>query len=267
MEKSRNNNSRRLMAIIAVVLMVCLILAMGAVTFAKYITSGTTGDQTATAAKWGFVVSVDANNLFGKNYSVSDGSALATVTTDGVAVKATGDANVVAPGTKGSMTFSIKGSAETLAKLTINVGAVSGDSVQEIHIGDEYYPVKWTLTKTTKTTDLRNETAETLVTAGKLSDVVKALNKSSEINLGDTVDDSYTLSWEWALEQGEDDAKATNNVKDTAIGWKADGKTDDDIKAYLDTSVITEDVYNNNIETTMSFNLTISVEQIQTTSD
>lgn len=259
MEKSRNNNSRRLMAIIAVVLMVCLILAMGAVTFAKYITSGTTGDQTATAAKWGFVVSVDASKLFGEEYK---GTGLATTTSDTgtVVVKAseTGK-NVLGPGTKGSMTFSINGSAEVLAQLKISIGAISGKTaVEEIHVGD-YYPVKWTLTK--------NEANVEGAVSTTLATVIGKLNSTTTYTPGTSsnVDDSYTLSWEWALEQGEeDDAKATNNIKDTAIGYKADGKAYNDVKAYLDTSVIADATVYDNIETTMSFNLTISVEQIQT---
>lgn len=266
MEKSRNNNnSRRLMAIIAVVLMICLILAMGAITFAKYITSGTTGDQTATAAKWGFVVTVDATELLGKNYTDGDSDKLATVvTTDGVAVKTTGAANVVAPGTTGYVTFTISGTAEVLAQLKINVGAISGKSaVEEIHV-DDYYPVKWTLKKGTEVVKV----GETELKDMKLSDMNTKLGTGvlETIEAGATVSPStYTLSWEWALDGADVDAK------DTAIGWKAAGKTYAEIenvfagtKKFSDIITSNAETVYNNIIAQMSFNLTISVEQIQT---
>lgn len=268
MEKSRNN-SRRLMAIIAVVLMVCLILAMGAVTFAKYISSGTTGDQTATAAKWGFVVTVDASDLLGENYSVQGSDTLATVVTaDGVAVKANADSgNLVAPGTTGSMTFSIQGTAEVLAKITINVA----DGSTEIHVGD-YYPVKWTLQKAGVAVE--NGTDK------KLSEIVTLLNnESKEIEAGATTFETaveYTLSWKWDLEVGSDaTTKATNNAKDTLIGYKAASKTYAELSGISvggnvlagTGGIVTSETDYNNIVSTMSFNLTISVEQVQTTSD
>lgn len=274
MEKSRNNNSRRLMAIIAVVLMVCLILAMGAVTFAKYITSGTTGDQTATAAKWGFVVNVDANKLLGKEYK---GPGLAKIDGTGtVAVQASTDAtqNILGPNTTGSVSFTISGTAEVLAQLKISIGAISGkDAVEEIHVGD-YYPVKWTLKKGDTVVKVGEEELKDM----KLGDINVKLGTGvlETINAGTSVESiTYTLSWEWALEQGEnDDAKATNNVKDTAIGWKAHGKAYSDIENALAGEKKFSDVFKSEPETvynaivaTMSFNLTISVEQIQTTSD
>lgn len=262
MEKSRNNNSRRLMAIIAVVLMVCLILAMGAVTFAKYITSGTTGYQTATAAKWGFVVNVDANNLLGKEYK---GPGLAKIDGTGtVAVKASTDAtqNILGPNTTGSVSFTISGSAEVLAQLKIACNVTS-----EIHV-DDYYPVKWTLKKGDTVVEVGEEELKDM----KLSDINAKLGTGvlETITAGASVESiTYTLSWEWAL-TGE----GVDNAKDTAIGYKANSTDYSNIKdtAIIGTGAegeevpIKKEVYDA-IVTTMSFNLTISVEQIQTTSD
>lgn len=265
MEKSRNNNSRRLMAIIAVVLMVCLILAMGAVTFAKYITSGTTGDQTATAAKWGFVVNVDANKLLGKEYK---GPGLAKIDGTGtVAVQASTDAtqNILGPNTTGSVNFTISGTAEVLAQLKISIGAISGkDAVEEIHVGD-YYPVKWTLKKGDTVVKVGEEELKDM----KLGDINVKLGTGvlETINAGTSVESiTYTLSWEWAL-TGE----GVDNAKDTAIGYKANSTDYSNIKdtAIIGTGAegeevpIKKEVYDA-IVTTMSFNLIISVEQIQT---
>ncbi len=262
MEKSRNN-SRRLMAIIAVVLMVCLILAMGAVTFAKYITSGTTGDQTATAAKWGFVVTVkDADKLLGKNYTAGSGSSVATVvTSNGVAVRTNGTANVVAPGTSGHITFEVSGSAEVAAKLTLSVSPINGKTeIEEIHVGD-YNPVKWTLKKGEDVVEVDGSELKNMT----LAEIKTKLNSKAlgTVGVGEILNAAtYTLSWEWALET--DDA---NNLKDTVIGYAAQAKAYDDIKD-LHVGIkrigdeITKEAYDA-ISSQMSFNIAFSIEQAQ----
>ncbi len=248
MEKSRKN--KKVMAIVAMVLMVCLILAMGAVTFAKYITSGTTGNQLATAAKWGYVVTVDASNLFATDYSVESGTLATEVTGDGVAINAA--SVVVAPGSTGSMTINISGSAETLAKLTI---ATEGE-IHEIHFGD-YYPVKWTLTEGSTTVGTANS---------KLADVIASLRATSQyFDAGTNYNKSYTLTWEWAFVGTEADA----NVKDTIIGYKAMDKNFDDIKnVFVDNKQIIEvcdtEASYAAIVSSLSFKLNVSIEQAQT---
>lgn len=264
----KNKKSKKPLIVVAMILMIGLVAGMGAMTYSRYITSGTTGDQTATAAKWGFVVTVNATDLFATDYSVEEGATLATKATgDGVAVNASGDANVVAPGTKGSMTISISGSAEVLAKLSITAtkNETSTDKATEIQLGD-YYPVVWTLKEAGSTSALAT---------GKLSKVLDSLaGTSATFDAGFLYSKTYTLSWEWALETGADaNAKATNNAKDTLIGYKAEGKAYADIKdlycgsTKLGTLLGTEDeaaakAYGE-IVTQMSFNLQISVEQIQ----
>lgn len=251
----KNNRSKAVIIVIAMLLMVALVVGMGAMTYSRYITSDTTGDQTATAAKWGFVVTVNADNLFGTDYTLETGSSLATkVTSDGVGVAVNAESSVVAPGTTGSMTISITGSAEVLAKLTIDFG----NTVQEIHYGD-YYPVEWTLSE-----------GNTKKVVGKLSDVVDYFNNDSnnpKITAGDdTFEREYTLTWEWEL--GSDD---DTNAKDTIIGYKASGKAYNEIEnSYIGTKklgdLVSSDNYNTEsafIVTQMSFNMTVSIEQIQ----
>lgn len=237
--------SKKLIAVVAIVLMMGLIVGMGAMTYSKYVTSQDTGSQTATAAKWGFVVTADASNLFGTDY----------ITTgivgkgNGVTVKASTDSNVVAPGTSGSMTVTVSGSAEVLAKVTF-----AGTVTSEIEF-DEYNPVKWSLKKD----------EEAAVSYDTLEGLITAFNSSNSIAAGDSFNHEYTISWEWALEDSTDSYR---NVKDTLIGYKAAGKSyaelpDNYQNVEYKTSTKLDETTYNKIQSQMQFNLTVTVEQIQ----
>ena len=255
------------------VLMVALIAGMGAFTYSRYITSGTTGSQNATAAKWGFVVNVDATNLFSKKYALPTGAAsgsLAQVTTstdDTIAVNATGDTSVVAPGATGSMTISVSGSAEVKSKLTITNSGIK----TEFGFPD-YHPIKWTLTKTAPDGGTGTPKPQTLVDQGTLEFVLTKLESSETFNAGTSYDVTYTITWEWPLGSDND-----TNAKDTLIGYKAAGKSYADIKdIYVGTTklgdLITDGAddtakataYNNTFfYLEIPIELTVSVEQIQ----
>ena len=62
---------KRLSVVVATALMASLVVGMGAMTYSKYITSTSIPTQQATAANWGFVITADATNLFGRNYNVA----------------------------------------------------------------------------------------------------------------------------------------------------------------------------------------------------
>ena len=66
MEKGRKNI--RPFIITAMVALIALVVGMGGYTFAKYFTSTGTHSNQATVAKWGFVLSANATNLFGEEY-------------------------------------------------------------------------------------------------------------------------------------------------------------------------------------------------------
>ena len=254
--KNNQRKNKKSLVLVAMILMIGLVAGMGAMTYSRYITTGTT-TQTATAAKWGFVVNVNADNLFGTQYGeVADKLAKVTTSSTGIVVKTDATADVVAPGTKGSMTFSISGEAEVLAKITISVTNVS-----EIFDGISGYPVKWTLTKTV------NSTTDTLVTAGRLSDVVTAINTgATTIQPGDpaTSAGTYELSWAWAFDVDE-----TTNLKDTVIGMKANNASVafTDIENLYVGSTRIGTVYDATklaaVVTTLSFDLVINIEQVQ----
>lgn len=250
--------NKKFLVIIATALMACLVVGMGAMTYSRYITTGNTGEQSATAAQWGFVVTVNANNLFSSDYK-SNGTGV-SATSDGsgaVVVDGTGDAKVVAPGTKGEMKITISGKAEVRAKLTIE--QVAGTTLKEIFY-DSYYPVVWTLKE-----------GESVIKTGKLSEVIDELTGTTDtLEPGTTYTKSYTLSWEWAFEAGADDAtKLQNNVKDTLIGNKAVGTDWAKLNGtYIKTHQLgaTEGaIYTavDGINTTMAFSLSVSVEQVQ----
>lgn len=249
----KNNKGKALIIVVAMILMLVLVVGMGAMTYARYKTSGTSGTQTATAAKWGYVITVDAGNLFGTDYNYDTSKKISTIaTSDGVAVNASGDANVVAPGTTGYIKITVTGSAEVLAKLSISVNGTP----TEIHCGD-YYPVKWKLEEGEATDAAATNTLTTLT------------NVSKDLSAGGTdISQTYTLSWVWALE--DTDPKSNKDVYDTAIGYKAQGKPYNDVKdLYVGstqigagTSPIISTTDYDAIKTEMSFELIISVEQV-----
>ena len=130
--------NKKFLVIIATALMACLVIGMGAMTYARYISTGTHATQ-ATAAKWGFVVNVNAENLFSKDYVKENNSNYSkpTTTGNGVAIKAANQS--LAPGSTGSLTVSVSGIAEVLAELVISLNVT-----ENIHL-DSYYPINQSL--------------------------------------------------------------------------------------------------------------------------
>lgn len=241
MKEKRQNNSKKFMAIIAIVVMMGLIIGMGAITYSKYVTSHDAGTQTATAAKWGYVITADTKNLFGEKYQKDSTSTIAKVNDSGVSVAASN--SVVAPGTTGSMTITIKGSAEVMAKLKFE-----GSATSEIALGD-YKPVKWTL----------NDGSTDLVSKGTLKAVLtklESLNKTIAAN-GSDLSYTYTITWEWSF-NGDD-------TNDTIIGYKVNGKTYEEVKAIYDNAldnIVADKTAYDNIVTKIEFNLSVSIEQV-----
>ena len=66
--------NKKFLVIIATVLMACLVVGMGAMTYSRYISTTELPAQSATAAKWGYVITADASNLFGSDYKVAEGT-------------------------------------------------------------------------------------------------------------------------------------------------------------------------------------------------
>ena len=198
--------SKKLLATIAVVLMIGLVAGMGAVTFARYISTGNHA-ATATAAKWGYVVNLNADNLFSTDYVKGAGDYSVPTTSDaGVAISAANKS--LAPGATGSLEINVSGTAEVLAELVFSLNINS-----DLHL-DDYYPVKWSLaTKTGSNDPVAVDGATNL----KLSDFKTKLEGLSQtLNVGTSLDVKYIITWAWAF-----DVDQATNIKDTLIGYKA----------------------------------------------
>ena len=248
MEKIQVKFTKKHLIIVSVVLMVALVVGMGAMTYSKYISSYTSGSQTATAAKWGFVVTADTTNLFPTDYTLGDGATHATKSDTGVAVNAS--SATLAPGTTGYVSITVNGTAEVRAELTIALNVTS-----QVGYADTYLPIKWALTETSATPTEWKSYED-------VTDDVESLN--AVIDAGTSITDKcYYIHWCWDFETGANaDEKAANNRHDTIIGAKSAygdnaGKVSEVIGATIaDTEL---DKYNN----VLSFSLTATIEQVQ----
>lgn len=267
-QTEKKENKRRKGLIFVMLLALVVALAFGGYTFSKYITTKQQSGQ-AQVAKWGFKISVNAADLFGKNYIWNAGKNGSVVTNETdktkVTVKADGDYNVVAPGTKGSMTFKVEGKAEVLAQLKLELSGVK-DIVLKIAKGGttyEYYPVKWTLM----------QGANKLVDGGKLSDVETKLNDvnaewNRNINVNTEITYEFTLSWEWAFDGPAVPTDLTAlglkaDQLDTILGYLMNGTTVDDICAQLGLNSTEYTIDKDNSVLQTEFKLDIEVVQLQ----
>ncbi len=249
MEKIQITITKKHLTIVAVVLMVALVVGMGAMTYARYISSYDSGEQKATAAKWGFVVSANADNLFPSDYTLATGSH-ATKTDDGVAVDAS--AATLAPGTTGYVSITVNGTAEVRAQLNIALTVTS-----QVGYDNTYLPIKWALTNSADF-----PASDEWKTYDGIIAEVNALNQT--IEAGATVGGEHYIHWCWDFETGADAAaKAANNRHDTIIGAKsAHGNDLAKINETIGGTAITSEElakYNN----VLSFSLTATIEQIQ----
>ena len=255
MEKKKRKN-RKPLIVVAMLLMVALVVGMGAMTYSRYVSSFNPGAQTATAAKWGFVVNANANSLFGTQYGEDNADSKATVDETGNIV-VSASSKTVAPGTNGSMTISINGTAEVRAKLTFTATVTSEILLKTTALGGtEYRPIVWTL----------KDGETTLKTGTDLEDVLSGF-AGATIEAGDPLTNNYVLSWDWAWSEDE-----AISIKDTIIGVKAANATwSDAVGATLLadgtalSTKITSAEYANvaNVQPTLAFSITVKLEQIQ----
>lgn len=257
--KTERKNNGRTAVIVALLLALVTLLCFGGYTFSKYVTSSK-GSGTAKVAKWGYTASVDTTKLFGEEYKYDAAKAASTVNGTGanLTVKAdTADRNLVAPGTAGSMTFTVGGKAEVRALLSMGIDTHTyKDVVLKIKkTGDttytEYRPVKWTLKKDgVAVTDAENVT---------LADVALAIhNEAINKTYGPTeglTSTTYELSWAWAFEDTAGNvADLTINQVDTILGQMAAGVTGYTPAGY--------EIDATNSSTELAFTFTIQVSQL-----
>lgn len=250
-QNAQKKDNRKSIFVIGLLLLLVAVIGFGGYTLSKYVTKKDASGS-ASVAKWGFTVSADAKNLLGQEYKYDGTNSTVNAGGDKVTVKSnTSAGNIVAPGTTGSMTFTIGGTAEVKAKIAVDM-KVTSDVVlkykttaapEETPV--EYYPVKWTLKKTV------GENTTTVVenrTLAQLKDDLATLNAT--VGAGEAYANAatYTIEWAWAFEVND----GTNEL-DTFLG-----KIANDADA-------TDDTYTkqDGTSTAFSFTLDISVTQVK----
>lgn len=225
-QKSERKNNKKTTVIIALLLALIAILSFGGYTLSKYVTSGGSTGK-AQVAKWGYTLEIDGSKLFGKNYKFDDKASKVTKDTTGLTVKASGDYNVIAPGTTGSMTFKIGGQAEVKALIAMGINPIK-DVTLEMQKADGgkivYNPVKWTLKKNgVEIPGMKNTTLHEV--AGAFHDMIH--NSASSVKKpGDVLEDTtYELIWSWAYEGDPEFPNITNDELDTILGRCANDKS------------------------------------------
>lgn len=254
-QNTQKNSNKKSVFVIALLLLLVAVIGFGGYTMSKYVSSKS-DKGTANVAKWGFEVTAKGDGLFGKEYKYDAGKSASVVNTASgvtltVSAASAGEgverSNLVAPGTTGSMTFSITGTAEVRSKIEVSL---TGNDVVLKYTTDtvadgEYAPVKWTLKKTGGTGTLLNGG-----TFAQLTTELAKLNATVEANATYANAGEYTIEWAWAFEGG-------NDALDTFLGTIAykPATTTDGTNTYTKVEEGTH--------TAISFNLSVSVTQLQ----
>ena len=236
MNRKRNH---QIEIFIFVVVMLSVVVAISGLSFARYTTSGTGTPNTARVAKWGFVIDVDAKDLFA---SADNGSDDAGLTTDGDGLSVAAGAIAVWPDTTGTLRFTVSGTAEVTAEISFEIPDDLAIVCLKNGEGETVYsPILWTLTKN----------GEAVVTRGDLDAIREAL-AATVIPANQEVNDSYVLTWEWPPERGADrEEQAANNGYDTLLAkYKADPRENPLPEGY--TAVLS-----------FEFSMTIDVSQVK----
>lgn len=203
----------------AAVLMLALVLITSCFvggTFAKYVTSGTGGDN-ARVAKWGVTVTAHkTGDIFAKSYDNT--------------VIADGEYKVIAPGTKkdDAALVTLSGKPEVSVKVTYNADSFSLTGNWKGDDDDAFYcpliiKVAGKVGNEVKTTTIncleKNSAAEVESAVQKaVADCSATYAPNTDLS---TVDgDGLKISWEWPFEGGETNPKQ-NNEKDTYLGNQA----------------------------------------------
>jgi len=169
---------------VTLVLLLAAILTSGAVsgTFAKY-ASESTGSDTARVAKWDV-------KLNGAAWSDTVNFNLFSYTDTNVDVNGVNDdAKVIAPGTEGSFSFTIKNDSEVTAKYSIELTETNANNIPiEYKVGDGEWQVP-------------NEGKITLAT-------------DKNLTFGSAAE-TVTVAWRWAFEGSESTNFKTSQTTDT----------------------------------------------------
>lgn len=200
--------NKMMRAALAFLVVTMLTMSIVSGTFAKYVTSGSASDS-ARVAKFGVEVSA-SGNLYSTTYAKGDNTSEGAT----LSVESSDTTNVVAPGTKSSgdgLKISVTGTPEVAVNIDFDVTAT------DIFLND-YYPVKYTLTKG-GTALVTNGTLAAVKTAleGALVSKEYAAKSALDTTIGD-----LELTWEWDF---DDAGEGTYDEQDTLLGDLAAGVT------------------------------------------
>jgi hypothetical protein len=205
--KTKSKKMQATLIVAVLLALIVAIFAMAGTTYAKYVTTSSHDTKQVTVAKWGYVVTINADDLFSSDYTYDSTKKVSTVAESGSGVAVKASSSTLAPGTTGEMTFSITGTAEVPSKISFDT-----TFTDEVYL-DDYYPVVWTLEETTSNNSLSGKK-----TSGHLEEVLTTLKSLTFTEgVGSQKSYSYKLSWNWVFEAT--DNKDDSNAKDTALGY------------------------------------------------
>lgn len=193
----------------AVLVMVLITTCAISGTFAKYTTSNSGGDS-ATVAKWGVQITVNGN-LFAKEYNADD---TATLGAEAKSVKAEGTADIIAPGTSGTVAgVVISGKPEVAVNVKYVATVDLGDNWTGAD-GKFYCPLKIqigsTTLKGTDTTTDPDDPANLIPVYANVEAFEAAIKNAIESNSGNYAPNTdlaktVNISWEWEFTGNNDD--------------------------------------------------------------
>lgn len=254
-QNASKKDNRKSILVIGLLLLLVAVIGFGGYTMSKYVTKKSVKDNKAQVAKWGFTIETqNVDKLFSDKYKA--GGTVAS-TGDALIVKAhTDGTNLVAPGTKGSMSFTIGGKAEVKAQVTFEITAGSSDisltyKKDNVAAQDPYAPVKWTLKKGNAAVEGCSGVSLTTI-LNKLDSYDETVEAGKELaNAG-----TYTIEWEWVFDNTANNADSDN--LDTLLGMIANNAATSEYVTEAGTYTKV------NASTNISFGFVIKVEQVQT---
>ena len=252
-QNASKKDNRKSILVIGLLLLLVAVIGFGGYTMSKYVTKKSVQGNTAQVAKWGFTIETqNVDKLFSDKYKA--GGTVAS-TGEALIVKADTDGtNLVAPGTKGSMSFTIGGKAEVKAEVKFDITDGSSDiSLTYKKDGaaqqETYAPVKWTLKKGDAAVEGCSGVSLTTL-LNKLDGFDETVEAGKELaNAG-----TYTIEWEWVF---DNTANADSDNLDTLLGMIANNAAT--------TKYVTEAGTYDKVEasTNISFSFVIKVEQVK----
>lgn len=186
-KKKRNGVMKKNIIILVLSLAIITISALTTgFAYAKLVKTAYGTTETATVARFGVTLTWGSEGLFSDNYTTAGGK---------TSVQMQDSAKGIAPGTSGSTTLTVGGESEISISLKIGVQAThTGWTLTD---GTEYMPIVFVIMKGDKYLQADYTYATTKHTFA-MSDMQNANIEMDTILAGTTLDQEYSIGWEWA---------------------------------------------------------------------